>query len=332
MWLLNTRSAELQWFELDEISGGSRKGYAILSHVWGRKEDTFQGVQSLATLPDHERWTKVSEKVKNCCKFVAAVEFEWVWIDTCCIDKSSSAELSEAINSMYLWYSRSGLCVVFLEDVPDREDPRSPSSFSPFRNSKWFRRGWTLQELIAPRNVVLISHGWQPLGTKSGLAWTIGEITGIDIAVLRHLRSPSDMSIAQRMSWAARRLTTRTEDEAYSLMGIFGVNMPTIYGEGRSAFRRLQEEILRVSPDHSLLAWSGSHWLGYSESYRILAAAPSDFERTHSMETLPLENYRKAFGAFENAMGWTLGGGQGCKVYLLHRAHYAIPILIRLYL
>ena len=179
--------------------------------------------------------------------------YEYIWIDSSCINKDSSSELSEAINSMYNWYSRAEVCYAFLSDVPHDDDVAAEGS--AFRKSRWFSRGWTLQELIAPQRVLFLSSQWTTLGTKAELAGVIQEITRVDRDVLMHIESLNDKSVAQRMSWAAGRETTRVEDKAYSLLGIFGIAMPTLYGEGVQAFRRLQEEILRRFPDQSLFAW-----------------------------------------------------------------------------
>jgi N-acetyl-beta-hexosaminidase len=127
----------------------------------------------------------LSSKVQSYCEYAAFLGFKWVWIDTCCIDKSSSTELSEAINSMYKWYANAKLCMAFLDDVPDGDDPRRKTG-SRFLWSKWFTRGWTLQELVAPRNVMFLFQGWHSLGTKSALASTIETKTGIDLDVLCH--------------------------------------------------------------------------------------------------------------------------------------------------
>ncbi|RPD61294.1 hypothetical protein L227DRAFT_652591 [Lentinus tigrinus ALCF2SS1-6] len=154
---------------------------------------------------------------------------------------------------MFEWHSRPEVCFVFLHDVGATEDPYAPDS--AFRQSEWFRRGWTLQELIAPSEVVFLSQNWLVLGTKRSFACVMEEITNIETAILSHAKELSSVSVARRMSWAASRKTTRVEDEAYSLMGLFGIYMPTIYGEGRNAFLRLREEILRRIPDQSIFAW-----------------------------------------------------------------------------
>ncbi|TBU57934.1 hypothetical protein BD310DRAFT_928305 [Dichomitus squalens] len=195
----------------------------------------------------------LSAKIRRACEAARNEGVRYMWIDSACIDKTSSSELSESINSMYIWYRDAVVCYAFLADVPVDEDPQSPRS--RFRQSRWFRRGWTLQELIAPRNVVFFSMEWIVFGTKSSLATVVEEITGIERSVLTHRKTLDDVGVARRMSWAARRETTRVEDRAYSLFGIFGINLPTLYGEGEQAFRRLQEEILRRIPDQSLFAW-----------------------------------------------------------------------------
>ena len=200
---------------------------------------------------------QLSRKVRSFLIKAEEHGFDWAWSDTCCIDKTSSAELTEAINSMFHYYSCSDVCYVYLHDVPSGCDPTSPGS--AFTQSRWYKRGWTLQELLAPKNVVFMAQDWSYLGTKYGLADVLEQnIYNIPPArVLRFETDMSEMSVAQRMSWAAYRTTTRVEDEAYSLFGLFGVNMPTLYGEGRNAFYRLQEAIMNTSPDTSLLAWLG---------------------------------------------------------------------------
>ncbi|KAL1944998.1 hypothetical protein VTO73DRAFT_2618 [Trametes versicolor] len=209
------------------------------------------------TLPCVLSHPKLSDKIKGVCKVAREAGIRLVWNDACCIDKSSSAELSEAINSMYELYRLSQVCYVYLEDVPDGDEPRDEDS--RFRWSRWHWRGWTLQELIAPEAVEFLTNTWHLLGTKMGLAVTLEEITGIDFKILTGQTTVHSASVARRMSWASRRETTRIEDRAYSLMGIFGVHLSPIYGEGDNAFLRLQEEIVRTIPDQSIFAWGSSH-------------------------------------------------------------------------
>lgn len=201
------------------------------------------------------------------------------WIDTCCIDKTSSTELTEAINSMFTWYRNSAACYVYLRDVPSGEDPIPKTS--SFSKSRWFTRGWTLQELIAPPKLIFYSREWKRLGTRNSLARCITRITGIDADLFKHA-TLGRYSIAQRMSWSSQRQTTRVEDQAYCLLGLFGITMPLLYGEGAMAFARLQEEIMRHSDDHSIFAWTpSSHWsaatLTVPALTGMLASSPADF-------------------------------------------------------
>ncbi|KAI1786366.1 hypothetical protein LXA43DRAFT_1085497 [Ganoderma leucocontextum] len=197
---------------------------------------------------------ELSSKIRKACAVARAKGHRYIWIDSCCIDKTSSSELSEAINSMYQWYSRAVLCFAFLADVPAEEDHERKDSL--FRRSRWFTRGWTLQELIAPVDVRFLSMEWTFIGSKHSLADLVAKITNISYNALLRVEPLKEFSVAQRLSWAAKRETIRLEDRAYSLLGIFDINMPTLYGEGHRAFRRLQEEIMRRIPDQTLFAWT----------------------------------------------------------------------------
>ncbi|EIW61117.1 uncharacterized protein TRAVEDRAFT_87287, partial [Trametes versicolor FP-101664 SS1] len=192
-------------------------------------------------------------KIKDACRVARNAGYQLIWIDSGCIDKSSSAELAEAINSMFELYRLADVCYVYLADVPDGDDPRGVDS--QFQQSRWHARGWTLQELIAPKNVVFLTQNWAFLGTKAGLASILEQVTRVDVDILVGRAPVHSASVARRMSWAATRETTRVEDEAYSLLGIFDVHLSPIYGEGRNAFLRLQEEIIKSIPDQSIFAW-----------------------------------------------------------------------------
>ncbi|PIL28750.1 hypothetical protein GSI_08794 [Ganoderma sinense ZZ0214-1] len=243
---------------------------------------------------------ELSPKIRDACAVARANGFRYIWIDSCCIDKSSSSELSEVINSMYSWYARAAICYAYLADVPANGDHWKHRS--RFRESRWFLRGWTLQELIAPLHVEFLAEDWTVIGSKHALVDLIQSVTKIEYKALLHLEPLDKFSVAQRLSWAAERKTTRVEDQAYSLLGIFDINMPTLYGEGEGAFRRLQEEIMRRIPDQSLFAWGrvspGSHVLPvpdtvameqdscnvqcipYPESDSLLAVYPRNFENS----------------------------------------------------
>ena len=249
--------------------------YAILSHTW-RNEDEEVIFQDILNNNNNNNASTTTakpgyQKVRNTCIRAAADGLDHVWIDSCCIDKTSSAELSEALNSMYYWYQQAEVCYVYLVDVP------SHSYRTMFARSKWFTRGWTLQELIAPSNMMFLSSDWREIGTKWDMSREIETITGIPENILLG-DDPSLASIAQRMSWAANRFTKKVEDRAYSLMGLFGVNMPLLYGERESAFLRLQEEIMKGSNDHSIFAWTTSESRGGP-----LATSPAAFANSGNL-------------------------------------------------
>jgi hypothetical protein len=216
--------------------------YAILSHTWGPQEQEV----TFGDMIDGKGTSKTGfDKIRFCGEQARRDGLQHFWVDTCCIDKTSSAELAEAINSMFRWYRDAAKCYVFLTDV-DSEDQFHPLPWeSAFRASRWFTRGWTLQELIAPTSVEFFSKDRDRLGDKKSLERLICEITGIPSKALRG--SPlADFSATERMSWAGTRQTTREEDMAYSLLGIFDVSMPLIYGERRAnAVGRLREAIDR---------------------------------------------------------------------------------------
>jgi hypothetical protein len=223
--------------------------YAILSHTWGADTDEV----AFRDLMDGAGKSKAGyDKIRFCGEQARRDRLQYFWVDTCCIDKSNSTELSEAINSMFRWYCNAAKCYVYLSDVSrpafDIDNKFNQLPWDPaFRKSRWFTRGWTLQELIAPASVEFFSKTWEQIGTKISLEQQVHEITGIPVKALRGSLL-SDFSITERMSWAGRRQTTREEDKAYSLLGIFNVYMPLIYGEGREkALKRLREEIDRSS-------------------------------------------------------------------------------------
>ncbi|KAI6116667.1 heterokaryon incompatibility protein-domain-containing protein [Pisolithus croceorrhizus] len=281
---------------LEQLDDETAK-YAILSHRWGTEVD-YDEITELMQMDEQDR-DEVRQrngyrKIIKSCEQAKEDGYRWLWIDTCCIDKRSSAELSEAINSMYRWYRNAQMCYVYLSDVDESALP-TEQDFSRFGRSngwpEWFSRGWTLQELIAPVELEFFNESWVSIGTKQGLISTLGDITGIpqdvlrDVKTLRSKDSPERPSVAQIMSWAADRKTTRVEDRAYSLMGLFDVNMPMLYGEGSKAFQRLQLEIIRVTSDYSIFAWNPE---GQGSLYlrSVLADDPSCFQGCHDIENV----------------------------------------------
>lgn len=258
--------------------GGTPK-YAILSHRWESGEVSYEELHTPAS-----RKKEGYAKIRRFCDKVRSQGYEYAWIDTCCINKKDFFELTEAINSMFRWYRNSHTCVTYLSDFQLRPDQQLESNL---RRSQWFRRGWTLQELIAPERVEFYDSNWRYIGNKQGLAPVISKITGISEALLGGSRDLKTYSCAQKMSWAANRRTTRPEDRAYSLLGLFGVNLPLIYdGHGDRAFKRLQEEIIKSSTDQSIFAWvqhgpSPFDYIGpriFDERCSVLAPSPDCFQ------------------------------------------------------
>ncbi|KAI7285083.1 hypothetical protein KC345_g1912 [Hortaea werneckii] len=295
-------------YHLKEIADALEERYAILSHRWYPEGDILcadLANQHQPELRNKQGWRKLRYAVDQ----AEHDGFRYVWIDTCCIDKTSSAELSEAINSMFFWYQQAQVCYAYLWDiggecpplsdarVPGEEGKRSVASDGDrggqpldaasesdvlqqwrvtFTGCSWFTRGWTLQELIAPREVQFFGVDWNRLGSSHHLVETIAARTLIDADLLRGRRELKRYSIAQRMSWAADRVTSRIEDRAYSLLGLFDVNIPLLYGEREKAFMRLQEEIIRRSNDQSIFAW-GYKMAVDENPGALLARSPNDF-------------------------------------------------------
>ncbi|KAI0324542.1 HET-domain-containing protein, partial [Cubamyces sp. BRFM 1775] len=242
-----------------EIANPTDLPYAILSHTWDPKgEQTYQDIRKIQATYEAPGICGIllfyiGCAIRGACAYARADGNKYIWIDSCCIDKSSSAELSEAINSMYIWYQTATVCYVFLSDVTGRS--KGDMDHDEFFYSRWHTRGWTLQELLAPAAVVFLSRHWLYLGTKFTLALQLERRLGIPYSVLTRAVPMEDVSVAQRFSWAAQRETTRAEDRAYCLLGVFGVTMPPLYGEGNRAFHRLQQAIWAQRPDHSIFAW-----------------------------------------------------------------------------
>ncbi|KAF6833656.1 het domain protein [Colletotrichum plurivorum] len=267
MWLIDTTS-----LALTDVYGDPKEDYAILSHTWGCDEVTLASFRDLQKPPppalddvaarQQVLATQGYGKIEKAAQIAQDDGLRFLWVDTCCIDKTSSAELSESINSMHRWYRNAKYCIAYLSDV----DPVAAADYSvegsSFRRSRWFTRGWTLQELVAPAVVRFYAGDWsyikakEPSHDSRTFCTLLADITSIDQNVLLGTTMPGDISVANRMRWAAHRETTRPEDIAYCLLGLFNVNMPLLYGEGERAFIRLQEEILKETDDQSLFCWA----------------------------------------------------------------------------
>lgn len=265
MRLLNVHTLHFQ-----EFSCSDAPPYAIASHRWGSEETTLKSFQKKRYVDGAGH-----QKVERFCKMVILMNKEvqtsaawkamgyhldcdWIWIDTACINKTDSVELSESINSMFEYYRRAAVCYVYLPDVRSTGDHQG--AMLDFMQSTWFTRGWTLQELLAPGIVVFLTREWEVLGHKCDhdkrlcslvcrafgkqLDLVVSRITNIPLSVIRDYGAAKSLSVDQRLTWVQRRVTTRPEDRAYCLLGICEVFLVPIYGEGGHAWTRLQAAIL----------------------------------------------------------------------------------------
>jgi hypothetical protein len=278
MRLINTTTKALEEFEFPDTPP-----YAILSHTWTHGEIMYQDLGK-----DRKADKAIGyAKLDNGCRVAAAAGYDHFWLDTCCIDKTSNAELSEAINSMFQWYHQAGICFAYLSDVP--KDVDLADANSTFSHSRWFTRGWTLQELLAPSEVLFLADDWTEIASRNKSASLITQVTGIPSLFLLG-QNLQDASVAMRMSWAANRKTTKAEDIAYCLLGIFDIHMPLLYGEREAgAFRRLQQEILRYSDDQSIFAWktdnahTPSQNASARQTFSLLAHSPASFRWSQNL-------------------------------------------------
>ncbi|KAI0977093.1 heterokaryon incompatibility protein-domain-containing protein [Xylaria arbuscula] len=370
MWLIDTLTLKL----VLHPSQPSNE-YVILSHTWEDEEVTFQDFQNLDVARTKKGFSKIEETCRLACKF----KMKWAWVDTCCIDKTSSAELSEAINSMYRWYQNATLCCAYLSDLPAEDDGAlstlqtdhqmtADSTKRPSKqNSKgvesakdlqkesrgsmevlgdkskkhlkrkrsighsqaevrlaqcrWFTRGWTLQELLAPSNIEFYDQQWNLRGTKESLKYPLSAITGIDVQALMKSRPLEDYPVAVRMSWGAKRETSRLEDIAYCLLGIFDIYMPMLYGEGENAFLRLQEEICKSTDDLSIFAWKRQHPDGFLNS-GLFARPPAEYSSCRGLVRFsPSRRRDNGFKVTSNALvfdkGLTLSSTAESKILML---------------
>lgn len=267
MILIDTSTLQLQ-----HVTELWQTPYAILSHTWGDEEVTYKDFSNIEEVTSKSGY----EKISKTCQLALLRGLPYVWIDTCCIDKSSSAELTEAINSMFRWYRQAEVCFAYISDLP-RSDGGPALDWVINGNYRWFSRGWTLQELVASDKIEFYDESWQFRGDKATLMDQLHLITGIDEQVLANSNLLPEIPVARKMSWAAARQTTRTEDMAYCLLGLFDISMPMIYGEGERAFVRLQEEIAKETNDLSLFVWTSKEDEGPEGFRGMFAKSPAEF-------------------------------------------------------
>ncbi|RAR05992.1 HET-domain-containing protein [Stemphylium lycopersici] len=326
------------WYGPD--NGGLRPKYSILSHVWAKEEVTFQTFdQHKHRLAEHtnsngqygsmRRWGEQDastimpsiHKITGVCKQVRAASagqnapINHVWIDTVCINKDDVNETQLAINSMFRWYAEAELCYVYLADVSWNQ----ADSMQQFRASRWFLRGWTLQELLASREVQFYDRDWQYMGSKNDLVGTISEAANIDPQHL--LGGFRTASLGQKMSWLARRETKHIEDRAYCMLGIFGVFLEPRYGQGGREFTRLQAEIVRTWDenrpfDETLFAWKSDSVV----SSGLFAPAPMCFQ--HCSDLIYIPEYARRRNMRREIGGTT---SEGIALHASHQITIQVP-------
>ena len=301
-------------FPLNERTGELKRPpeYAILSHRWAEEAKDEVSFKDLSTgiQQNTKGWSKVIESRK----IAKAHGIDWIWIDTCCIDKRSNTELSEDLNLMYTYYARAKECYAYLYDVvwkPKGSGSRLTRESSSETPSNWFTRGWTLQELLAPgtpcksndeapsitiSTMVFFDQNWTEIGQKAD-ADLCTEISQHSLIRPEYISSPGthkNASIAMKMSWATRRSTEKLEDRVYSLFGIFGLQMPVLYGEGEAnAFMRLQLELIALSDDQSIFAWVKSSRYGEPDPCGMLATSLDDFKNSNEIVNFPIKDKEK---------------------------------------
>ena len=244
--------------ELIQDVVGAYFRFVMLSHRWEGTEPLLRDVQGQFVYELNPAGGIV--KLQSFCKIARDVGYLWAWIDTCCIDQSNNVDVQESVNSMFVWYRHSALTIVYLSDVPPSSKPGA------LAESVWNTRGWTIQEFLAPRVVLFYQQDWTPyLDDRSPnhkesttIMQELADRTGIDTQTLVAFR-PGMREARKKLQWVSRRVTTRQEDIAYSLFGIFGIHLPVIYGERKqSALGRLLQEVVAQSGDITALDWVGT--------------------------------------------------------------------------
>ena len=270
------RLLNVETLEFSNFFDAAIPEYLVLSHRWEGSETTLQEFETEKHSHSHFPKSSGTPKILSFCDEARKDGCGWVWVDTCCIDKTSSAELTEAINSMWRWYAQAKACYVYMSDV---EPAKSSQSATPLRErlkkTAWFTRGWTLQEMLAPAKEMFFDSEWNLLGDRDEepLSGLLHDFTGVKKHFFGNLAKIKTATVAERMLWVSKRETSRLEDIAYCMLGIFDVYMPLIYGEGLNAFQRLQQEIIKVSDDETIFVWTTE---GRKRS-GLLAEHPRDF-------------------------------------------------------
>lgn len=304
-WLINTATCQIEKDVPVET-------YAILSHHWaGDDEIKFNTLRP----GDLQR----SKKIRGAIEIAKAANYPYIWIDSVCMDKSNAVETSTNINSMFDYYQNAEVCITYLSDVDTTKTRlrKFEKDTDARQNSVWFTRGWTLQELLASPYMWFYDKNWQFIADKEdeSVKKELQAATKIDPSFLNGDLAFRSASVATRMSWMAGRTTTRTEDIAYSMLGILGISMEPQYGEGVRAFLRLQKTLLDGDKDESIFAWTWNKvGLGcYSSlaetpwvpnSWGLLAPSPDCFAESANV-ILPAKKSRE-----EREYTWVQNGVQ----------------------
>ncbi|KAJ9614156.1 hypothetical protein H2200_002292 [Cladophialophora chaetospira] len=304
MRLLRFPTKPGEQYRLEQVPASTKIPYIAISHVWMDPGTSYEHEILFHEFNDPGVWKTKPDgaaKIKGACDTARswsarrkgfdsnAPEVKHIWLDTCCVDQKNSVELTTAINSMYRWYQNATTCFVYLSDIE-----KLPGQDLDLSKCRWWTRGWTLQELVASSVTEFFDRNWTRIGDKKTLQSSLTAITKIGAPYLADSKMVSRASVAHRMSWAAGRQTRQEEDMAYSLMGIFGVQMPTLYGEGRvSAFRRLQEEIVKYSNDHSIFAWNDEE--GTAGETGLLAPSANCFKKSGAYVHTPTPQVNEPF-------------------------------------
>jgi hypothetical protein len=264
-------------YKLEEFLESRPPSYAIVSHTWGKDEIELRDFTDDPPNPSN---LYRFHKIRVACEKAKKSNLSYIWIDSCCIDKTNMAELEVALQNMFQWYRNATICFAYLSDI-SMDGPQSPRFQWHLGKCRWFTRGWTLQELLAPPEVVFFNMDWFMIGTRYLLRETLEDITGIDSSYMDPKWLPdllAETPAAKIMSWMSKRETTRPEDMAYSLQGLLNVQMPICYGEGgKSAFYRLQTEVLSRYGDISLFAWWSPKADRLPYGYSLFTGSPRNF-------------------------------------------------------
>ncbi|KAG1817516.1 uncharacterized protein BJ212DRAFT_1269921 [Suillus subaureus] len=293
--------------------------WVMLSHRWGEKEPLLHDIQDKVVYELDP--VDSTTKLQSFCEITRDAGFLWAWMDTCCIDQKNNVELQKSVNSMFVWYHNSALTIVYLSDV-------LPSSKScTLARSAWNKRGWTVQEFLAPKVILFYQQDWtlyvdhQSTNHKESTAimQELGDATGIDLRSLITFR-PGMRNPREKLQWASTRITTLQEDIAYSLFGIFGVHLPVMYGENkRNALGRLLQEIVAHSGDVSVLDWVGKS----SEFNSCLPAEITSYQAPPWSPSLSEDDIQTSVSSLQDAVVVEMALGLYRELGSLRAARFA---------